>query len=75
METAIQQVFAGQAANLEKATLRHFNAALLKTVNSKESVETVDSMVMIALLCVAAYITGVEEVCVLCIFVSFKKIY
>jgi hypothetical protein len=41
VETAIQQVFAGQVANLEKSTLKRFNAALLKTVHSKESVESV----------------------------------
>lgn len=41
VDTAIQQVFAGQVTNLEKSTLKHFNVALLKTVDSKDSVESV----------------------------------
>lgn len=41
VETAIQRIFVGQVANLEKSTLKRFNAALLKKVNSKESVESV----------------------------------
>jgi hypothetical protein len=41
IDESIQQVFAGQVANLEKATLKRFNTQLLKTVNSKESTESV----------------------------------
>jgi hypothetical protein len=41
LDTAIQQAFAGQVTNLERLTLKRFNAQLLKTVSSKESVETV----------------------------------
>jgi hypothetical protein len=41
LDTAIQQAFAGQLSNLERLTLKRFNAQLLKTVNSNESVETV----------------------------------
>ena len=43
MDSSIQQAFTGQVSNLEKLTLKRFNAALLQTVdnNSKESVESV----------------------------------
>jgi len=41
VDSGIQQVYDGLVANLEKSTLKRFNAALLKTVNSKDSVETV----------------------------------
>lgn len=41
IDTAIQQVFDGQVANLERTTLKRFNVQLLKTVNSKDSVESV----------------------------------
>jgi Root hair defective 3 GTP-binding protein (RHD3) len=45
MDTSIKQVFQGQVTNLEKATLKRFNAALLLTVdnnkNTKESAESI----------------------------------
>jgi hypothetical protein len=41
IDAAIQEVFEGQVVNLERITLKRFNAQLLKTVDSKESVESI----------------------------------
>jgi hypothetical protein len=41
IETSIQECFKGQVVNLEKATVKRFNTELLKTVDSKESVESI----------------------------------
>ena len=41
VDNGILQVFEGLVNNLERSTLKRFNAALLKTVNSKDSVESV----------------------------------
>lgn len=41
IDGGIRELFQGLVKNLEKASLRRFNTALLKTVNSKEAVESV----------------------------------
>jgi len=41
VDSGIQQVFDRLVANLEKSTLKRLNAAMLKTVNSKDSAESI----------------------------------
>jgi hypothetical protein len=41
VDTAITQAYEGQIANLETLSLKRFQAELLKTVNSKDSTETI----------------------------------